>query len=123
MRALIFIGEIRELTEIEEIAFARYKTELAGGPDRNNGEAGVLARVKVHGGIAVIDESAATRIALREGLEVHGTLWLVVNAQRENLITRPEAESIVDQLAATDMRLPTDGAGLFAWAYNEGLLP
>jgi len=29
---------------------------------------------------------------------------------------------MVDQLAATDMALPTDGNGLLRWAYEEGLL-
>ncbi len=116
--------EIRELVEIDDlVAFARYKGELGGGPTKNNGEAGVLAWASRHGGTALIDEAAATRIGLRDGIDVRGTLWLVTNAYKQKLLTRPEAENIVDQLAATTMRLPTDGAQLFAWAYAEGLLP
>ncbi len=38
-------------------------------------------------------------------------------------LVRREAERIVDELAETDMGLPCDGPGLFAWAYEEGLLP
>lgn len=50
-----------ELDGLQELgAFARYKGELGGGPERNNGEAAVLAWVTVHGGIAIIDEKAAT---------------------------------------------------------------
>jgi hypothetical protein len=30
---------------------------------------------------------------------------------------------MIDQLAATDMSLPTDGAGFLVCAYQEGLLP
>ncbi len=55
-----------ELEELEEItAFARYKGELGGGPERNNGEAAVLAWVSVNGGIAIIDEAAARAIGDR----------------------------------------------------------
>ena len=44
-----------ELEELPELAaFARYKGELGGGPERNNGEAAVLAWVDVNGGIAII---------------------------------------------------------------------
>ena len=39
-------------------------------------------------------------------------------------LKRIDAESLVDRLLDTDMRLPVeDGRGLFAWAYREGLLP
>ena len=103
--------------------FARYKTEFGGGPDRNTGEAADLAWASVHDAIAIIDEIVATRAARRDGIEVHGTLRLLVSGVRFGVLTRSEAESIVDELAATDMRLPVDGAGLFDWAYDEGLLP
>lgn len=116
--------DVVELTEIQEIvAFARYKAEFGGGVDRNNGEAAVLAWAAVNGGTAIIDERVATRAAQRDAIEVHGTLWLITNGVRLNLLDRSSAERMVDQLAATDMKLPTDGAGLFDWAFNLGLLP
>lgn len=115
------VVEIREVDEI--VAFARYKAELGGGPDRNNGEAATLSWASVRGGIAIIDERAGTRIAQRDGIDVHGTLWLVTNGLRSETLTRPDAERIIDELAATDMALPVDGAGFVAWAYEERLLP
>lgn len=116
--------DVVELREVEEIvAFARYKAELGGGVERNNGEAAVLAWASVHSGIAIIDERAATRIAQRERVDVHGTLWLLANGIRAGHLDRPDAERIIDELAATDMALPVDGAGFIAWAYAEGLLP
>jgi hypothetical protein len=37
---------------------------------------------------------------------------------------RATVEAIVDDLVGTGMHLPLgSGAGLFAWAYEEGLLP
>lgn len=116
--------ETVELIEVEDVvAFARYKSELGGGPEKNNGEAAVLAWASIHSGIALIDERAGTRIAQRDGIEVHGTLWLVANAVRSEKMERHDAERIVDDLIATEMTLPCDGAGFFAWAYREGLLP
>jgi hypothetical protein len=51
-----------ELEELPELAaFARYKGELGGGPERNNGEAAVLAWVSVNGGAAIIDEVGRSR--------------------------------------------------------------
>lgn len=117
----ITIVELREVTEV--VAFARYKAELGGGIDRNNGEAAVLAWANVHGGTVVIDERAGTRAARRDNIEVHGTLWLVTNAIRSGKLSEYEAITIIDQLAATDMALPTDGAGFLEWAHREGLLP
>lgn len=116
--------EVVELTEIEEIAaFARYKAELGGGAERNNGEAAALAWTSVHGGIALIDERAGTRAARRDRIEVHGTLWLITNAIRSGKLSEPEAISMIDQLGGTSMALPTDGIGFLAWAHQEGLLP
>lgn len=58
-----------ELEELAEIAaFARYKGELGGGRERNNGEAAVLAWVSVNGGTAIIDEVVARNMGNRECL-------------------------------------------------------
>ncbi len=114
-----------ELQEISEIAaFARYKGELGGGPERNNGEAAVLAWVSVNGGIAIIDEVAARAIGDREHLQVHGSLWLLIRSFRTGVLDRATVEAIVDDLISTGMRLPlSTGADLFAWAYEAGILP
>ena len=113
-----------ELSDVHELsAFARYKTQLGGGSRKNTGEAAVLAWASVHGGVAIIDERAASRIAQRDHIRVHGSLWLVVQGVRQGELNRSAAETLVDELRATEMRLPIDGRELFAWAYEEGLLP
>ncbi len=114
-----------ELGEIEEIAaFARYKHELGGGPETNIGESAVLAWVSVNGGVAIIDESAATSIGERDGLAIRGSLWLIIHGCKEGKLDRSVAEGIVDDLIDSGMWLPVEsGAALFAWAYEEGLLP
>ncbi len=113
------LGDLQEL-----IAFARYKGELGGGPDRNNGEASVLAWVTVHGGVAVIDESAATSIGDAAGITVHGSLWLIIRGFKDKILDRATAEGTVNDLIDSGMRLPfADGAALFVHAYEAGLLP
>jgi predicted nucleic acid-binding protein len=115
-------AELQELPELA--AFARYKGELGGGPERNNGEAAVLAWVTVNGGIAVIDEVVARAIGNRERLQVHGSLWLLIRGFRTRVLDRATVEAIVDDLIGTGMRLPvTTGEALFAWAYETGILP
>jgi predicted nucleic acid-binding protein len=112
-----------ELEQFDELVnFARYKGELGGGPERNNGEAAVLARVRVCGGIAIIDEAVARNIADRDGIPVQGSLWLIIQGYGSKILDRATAEGIVDDLIGSGMWLPiTNGAGLFAWAYEEGL--
>ena len=113
-----------EISNVQELtAFARFKAELGGGLAENNGEAAVLAWVSVNGGLAIIDERAGSRIAKRDGVPVHGSLWLLVQGVRAGVLERAEAEQLVYELGTTDMRLPADGETLFAWAYQEGLLP
>lgn len=113
-----------ELELNELAAFASYKGELGGGPGKNNGEAAVLAWVSVNGGMAIIDEEVGRNIGLRDGIQVHGSLWLVIRGFKNNVLDRATAEGIVDDLITTGMRLPvTTGADFFAWAYGAGLLP
>ena len=113
-----------ELTTLPTLMdFARYKTELGGGPTKNNGEAAVLAWAKNYGATAIIDERPATRMARRDDIAVRGSLSLVIEGFRTDILRRRQAEEMVDKLVATGMKLPVNGAGLFAYAYEEGLLP
>jgi predicted nucleic acid-binding protein len=114
-----------ELQELPELAaFARYKGQHGGGPERNNGEAAVLAWISVNGGVAIIDEVAARAIGNRERLQVHGSMWLLIRSFKARALDRATVEAIVDDLIGTGMRLPVStGAALFAWAYEAGILP
>jgi predicted nucleic acid-binding protein len=86
-----------ELGELQEIAaFARYKGELGGGPERNNGEAAVLAWVSVNGGVAIIDEAAARAIGGRESLQVRGTPWLLIRSFKTGALDRATVEATVE---------------------------
>lgn len=114
---------IVELDMPEVVYAATFKGELGGAPEAHLGECAVLAWAKAHGGIAVVDDGAARALAAHHEVPVRGTLSLVVLGFKSGCLDRDTAESLVDELASTDMRLPVDGAGFFAWAYEDGLLP
>jgi predicted nucleic acid-binding protein len=113
------------INEFEELKmFATYKGEFGGGPDRNLGESAVLAWTAVNGGIAIVDEEVGRGAALRDGIEAFGSLWLVIRGFRRQILDRATAEGLVDSLIASEMRLPiANGASLFTWAYQQGMLP
>lgn len=114
---------IVELDFPEVVHAASFKAELGGSPTQHLGECAVLAWVKQHGGVAIVDDVAATVMAKHHRVPVRGTLSLIMLGHKEGILDRPTAETLIDELAATDMRLPTNGSGLFTWAYEEGLLP
>jgi hypothetical protein len=72
-----------------------------------------------------LDERSAISQADLHGVPSHDTLWLVVEAYATIFaFDRERAIQVVDDLLETDMYLPVDsGESLFAWAYQEGLLP
>lgn len=114
---------IVELGFPEVVHAATFKSEMGGDPDQHLGECAVLAWVKHNGGVAIVDETAAVAMAIHHRVPVRRTLWLVVSGFKDGVLDRADAEALVDELVATDMRLPTDGKGFFAWAYMEGYLP
>ena len=76
-----------DLTEITELAaFARYRTELGGRAERNNGEAAVLAWISINGGTAIIDEEVA--ISLRCG----NATWPLASENLADAIQRELAQ-------------------------------
>ncbi len=116
--------EHRELypgTELE--AFADFASRLVEG-ERNVGEAEVLALAATIPAYAVPDDSAAFKIGKQAGVSCKRSLALLCEAIREGLLTLGLVGNVVDDLIATEYRLPF-GPGEFAeWAIaNELILP
>lgn len=101
------------------------KAALGGGPTQHLGECAVIACAKHRGYTALLDDRSAIAQADLRGVQSHDTLWLVVEAYATLFVfDRDRAIRVVDDLLETDMYLPIDsGESLFAWAYEEGLLP
>lgn len=97
-------------------------TGRIGAGTRDLGEASVLAVAEELGGTAVIDDQRAARVGRAHGVEVHGTIWLLAGACRDGKLTEVAASNLVDNLAATRMRLPCTGADFLRYAKANGLL-
>lgn len=118
-------AELVVLDDAEDWTSLVVKAQLGGGPYEHLGECAVIACAHHRGLVAVLDEREA--IAQADVLGVHSvdTLWIVVEAYKTVLgRDRDRAAQIVDDLLGTGMYLPVaSGGSLFAWAYEEGLLP
>ncbi len=118
-------AQLTVLTEDEVGTQLMVKAALGGGPTQHLGECAVIACAKHRGYTALLDDRSAITQADLRGVQSHDTLWLVVEAYVSLFaFDRDRATRVVDDLLQTDMYLPIDsGESLFAWAYEEGLLP
>lgn len=113
------------LTDEEVFTQLVVKAALGGRPRQHLGESAVIACAKHRGFTALLDDRSAITQADRHGVRSHDTLWLVIEAYWTLPdVDRQRAIQVVDDLLATGMYLPiASGESLFAWAYEEGLLP
>jgi predicted nucleic acid-binding protein len=102
-------------------ALLRWK-DLVGAGLHDFGEASTFAYAELYGGISVIDDRPATAIGRREGLEVHGSLWLIGALCNSRKLTEHAAVRLVDDLRGVGARLPCTGNEFPAWARKQGLL-
>lgn len=116
-RVLVHCDELEEL-----YAFGRYMNRL-GNLERNAGECSVLAWAEVHGAAAYIDDQVACNVGRSRGVKVLRSLQLVVAAYREGVFSEARAQALVDSLADTDARFPSEAReDLLGWARSKGLL-
>lgn len=113
--------EHRELiTDDEVAAFVEFSALLVKG-SRNRGEAGVLALASVIGGTAVIDDGAGRKAADDHGVNKKPTLALLCEAIHSGLLT-VKLVSALDDLLATEYRLPFEAGGFEEWATDQGMV-
>lgn len=118
-------ANVTVLDEDEIWTMAEVKAQMGGRPDEHLGECAVIACARHRGLIALLDDRAAVAQAQRLGVKSRDTLSIVVEAYTSVFDRdRIRATQVVDDLLRTDMRLPIQsGESLFAWAYEQGLLP
>jgi predicted nucleic acid-binding protein len=113
---VVSLGALPELS-----VFAEYARRLGSG-QRHIGEAAALAWAEVHQAIAIVDDRTATKAGRSRGVEVHGSLWLIVNGFKGQLLSELETRQLVDELRDTEARFPCDGSQFFDWSRENGLL-
>jgi len=112
----------RELRSGEElIAFAKFSALLVKG-ERNRGEAGVLALASTLDAIAVVDDSAARKVADTHKIRLRPTLALLCEAIRAGLLTVRLVSALADDLLADEYRLPFAPGDFARWAREVGQL-
>jgi predicted nucleic acid-binding protein len=115
--------EHRSLTSSAELQeFSRFASFLVAG-DRNVGECGVLAYAKANKATAIIDDGSARKIARDHGVAHQGTLSLLCDAVRENVLTIELVSAVADDLIEGEYRLPFPTGGFRKWAQDNGLVP
>lgn len=112
-------------SDVEDWTMLEVKAQLGGDRRQNLGESAVIAVVEHRGGVAILDDAAARAEADFRGVRHLSTLWIIVEGYRTVLgHDRAATEQVIDDLIATGMRLPVaSGSSLFAWAWEQGLLP
>ncbi|MBB5806378.1 putative nucleic acid-binding protein [Saccharothrix ecbatanensis] len=107
--------------EVELEAYAKFSRYLVVR-ERNRGEAAVLALASISGGVAVVDDSAARKVADRHGVEHIGTLGLLCESIRSGLLTVRLVAQLADHLLEGEYRLPFLPGGFEKWAADNGLV-
>jgi predicted nucleic acid-binding protein len=74
--------QIQPQDSVEElIAFDTWSQLLGTSGDYDKGEASIFAAAQIHGLVALTDDRDATKVGRANGLEIHGTIWLLTRLQ------------------------------------------
>jgi len=116
------IVHVDELAELR--AVIRWAQILGVDTDTglNLGETSVCAWAEVHNAVAIIDDDDARKVAKAAGLDVHGSLWVIASAVRENNLSEAAADSFIRSMVDSNMRYPKMPNGFCAWAKEKNLL-
>lgn len=115
---------VRPIVESEGlIAFAKYHALLVGADGVTNvGECGVLALSETLPGTAIIDDGAARRAGTAHGVDLRGTVALLLDAVRSHGLSRDAAGAVADDILASDYRYPFEAGRFIGWAIENGHL-
>ncbi|WP_219471719.1 hypothetical protein [Nonomuraea rhizosphaerae] len=115
--------EIVHVDGLTELVLLAQWVSVFSCADHNRGEATVLAWAEAHGATAITDDRDARIAARNEGLDVHGTLWIIAEGIRAGTLDRSCASGFVDTLIVTGARYPFGSGQFLTWAEKQGLLP
>lgn len=87
-----------DLFNRESVSDERTFSRLSENPKLSEADAAVLTMTKELNGIAVMDERYGRAVANAEGIPTRGTAFLVLNAIREETMTREEARATIDAM-------------------------
>lgn len=116
--------EVVALEDPEHVrSFTNFEKALVGPDGRNLGECGVLALAQnLDSAVAVVDDRTARKAANDANVEVRGTIGLLCDAIRAEILTVQLVSAVADDLLATDYRMPFKPGGFAKWAAENGLV-
>lgn len=96
------------IIEIKTPADEEYTSHLGENPRIHKGDAEVLALAYELDGIALLDDEEARGMAEIEGIEHHGTIYLLLRMLKTGLLTKEETIDGLDEMLHKGWRCPTE---------------
>jgi len=106
VKALIERGVI-QVAEPAEREFLTFLREISAGPLQplHEGEAEVLALARELKAVAIVDEKAARRVGRITGIDVHGSLYLMIVQYKKGRMTKREVIEGFKSMLKTGYRI------------------
>jgi len=86
----------------------RYISHLRENPKIHEADADVLALAHELGGVALMDDEEARGMAEIEGIEHHGTIYLLLRMKKMELLTKDEALAGLNEIIHMGWRCSTE---------------
>lgn len=99
-------------------ALIEWLRRLSSGP-HNRGEATVCAWAEISRATVLVDDGDARQVAHKQGLSVHGSLWVIDEAIRKGHCIESGASMLIDSVIESGARYPFTQGGLSAWRSNK----
>lgn len=94
--------------KIKEPSNKRYISHLRENPKIHEADADVLALAHELDGVALMDDEEARGMAEMEGIEHHGTIYLLLRMRKMKLLTKEEALAGLNEMIRMGWRCSTE---------------
>jgi len=94
--------------EIKEPLNKKYISFLLENPNIHSGDADVLGLASELNGIAILDDEEARGMAQIEGIEHHGTIYLLLRMLKMKLLTEEETLAGLNEMIRMGWRCSTE---------------
>ncbi len=107
--ALLIEGIVRSgIIKVKMPENKRYINHLRENPKIHEGDVDVLALAYELNGVALMDDEEARGMAEMEGIEHHGTIYLLLRMMKMKLLTREEAVDALNEMIRMGWRCSTE---------------
>ena len=96
------------IIKIKVPADKRYISQLRENPKIHNADADVLALADELNGVALLDDEEARGMAEIEGIEHHGTIYLLLRMKKMKLLTKDKALTGLNEMIHAGWRCSTE---------------